>query len=235
MASRRSSHHVGREILIATMLPMILSAPHVAYSQSDSATIRARSSVSTSTYVVHGDTVRWVPNTAIFLKMHHNPIDTLKFMFRGDSAVVFTPLGPKAVSPAFARTLRQGMQEADYSKCVQGQLAGASHSSPDLNICTPLIPLGRRSGLASSSKFIARGDTIRWIRTRGRPVREGEALGTSLELRADTTDFMFRGDSAVILRPHGPKAVSPFFASVLRKLMNSEAFTERLHQRFNSH
>ncbi len=214
---------------MVVLLAMSSALPHTVYAQANAVRTQRQLSVVTATYTVHGDTVRWIPDPALFAKMRH-PIDTLKFMFLGDSAVMFTPLGAKAVSPAVAKNLRRDLQEVDYSKCLQSQLSAPSSSKPDLNICAPLMPVPTRSGRISRSKFVQHGDTVRWIRVHDRSMSAGKSLGKSPEVVTDTTDFMFRGDSAVIFRPHGPRAVSPFFASVLRKLMESEKVTEPLHR-----
>lgn len=211
---------------MAAMLCVLLSAPHIAQAQSDS-TLAARLAAGASTYTIHGDTVRFVPNAALFLKMR-NRIDTLKFMFRGDSAVVFTRFGPAAVSPAYATRFRRSMQDVDYGACLERQLSKASHSTLDLSMCTPLMPVVRSSGLVDRSTFVQHADTIRWIRTsNSRSAATARSPDAARRLHTDTMDFMFRSDSAVILRPHGPRAVSPFFASVLRKLMDTQALTDR--------
>ncbi|MEO6778402.1 MAG: hypothetical protein ABI194_03030 [Gemmatimonadaceae bacterium] len=213
--------------VVAGMLWVLLSAPHIAQAQSDS-TPAARLAAGASTYTIHGDTVRFVPNAALLSKMR-NRIDTLKFMFRGDSAVVFTPLGPAAVSPAYATRLRRSMQDVDYGACLERQLSKSSHSARDLDVCTPLRPVVHTSGLVDRSAFVQHGDTIRWIRTsNSRSATAARSPEAAHRLHTDTMDFMFRGDSAVILRPHGPRAVSPFFASVLRKLMDTQTLTDRL-------
>jgi len=218
---------IGASLVI--LLAMSSALPHTVYAQADSARRQRQPSVVTATYTVHGDTVRWIPDPVLFAKMRH-PIDTLKFMFLGDSAVMFTPLGAKAVSSAVARNLRRDLQEVDYSKCLQKQLSAPASSKPDLNICGPLMPVPTRSGRISRSTFLQHGDTVRWIRVHDLSMSAGKSLGKSSEVVTDTTDFMFRGDSAVIIRPHGPRAVSPFFASVLRRLMESEKVTEQLHR-----
>ena len=221
-------HKVNIRAPIVVLLVMLSSFPHAVCAQAESAKTRTQPSVVTATYTVHGDTVRWIPDHTLFAKMRH-PIDTLKFMFRGDSAVMFTPMGPRAVSPAVARNLRSALQEIDYSKCLQKQLSAPSNAKPDLSIRAPLIPVVTKSGRISRSTFDQHGDTVRWVRVHDRSTPAGKAL-RSPDVVADTIDFMFRGDSAVIFRPHGPRAVSPFFASVLRKLMESEKVTERLHR-----
>lgn len=199
--------------------------------QSDSVRRHALQSLSTATYTVHGDTIRWIPDPSLFATMRH-PIDTLKFIFRGDSAVIFTPMGPAAVSRARAASLRRSIQEIDYSRCLQKQLgAAASH---ELSVCDALIPQSPTPAAISRSRFIQLGDTVRWIRTHGRVSSGAKSVGTAPVLQTDTMDFMFRGDSAVILRPK-VSAVSPFFASVLRKLMDSEAFTEQLERGNHNH